>query len=86
MSKALREVQENSVYLARPVKTVGKVTAVTEGVDELCFTATALAKTVLEVEVGEYAVVVKKGYYRAIDNMFHQFTDYTGQGDGPNNY
>ena len=32
--KGFREVQENSVYLARPVKTVGKVT---EGVDELCF-------------------------------------------------
>ena len=55
--KGFREVQENSVYLARLVKTVGKVT---EGVDELCFTATALAKTVLEVR--EYVIVVKKVY------------------------
>ena len=62
--KGFREVQENSVYLARLVKTVGKVT---EGVDELCFTATALAKTVLEVR--EYVSVVKKVYYRAIQGL-----------------
>ena len=75
--EGFREVQENSVYLARPVETVGKVT---ESVDELFFTATALAKTVLEVR--EYVIVVKEVYNRAIDNVFHQFTDYAGQGDG----
>ena len=49
--------------------------------NKLCFTATALAKTVLEV--GEDVIVVEEVYNRAIDNVFHQLTDYTGQGDGP---
>ena len=75
--EGFRKVQENSVYLARLVETVRKVT---ESVNKLCFTATALAKTVLEV--GEDVIVVEEVYNRAIDNVFHQLTDYTGQGDG----
>ena len=38
--KGFRKVQENSVYLARLVKTVRKAT---DSVAKLCFTATALA-------------------------------------------
>ena len=63
--KGFRKVEEDSVYLARVVETVGKVA---ESVDKLGFTATALMKTVLEV--GEDVVVVKEVDYRAIDNVF----------------
>ena len=63
--KGFRKVEEDSVYLARVVETVGKVA---ESVDKLGFTATALTKTVLEVR--EDVVVVKEVDYRAIDNVF----------------
>ena len=66
--------------MARLVKTVRKITD-SVNINKLRFTATALAKTMLEV--GEDVIVVKKVNYRAKDNVFHQFTDYTGQGDEP---
>ena len=63
--ESFRKVKEDSVYLARLVKTDGKVA---DSVDDLCFAATALAKAVLEV--GENGVGVKKVDYGTIDDMF----------------
>ena len=76
--KGFREVQKDGVYLARPVKAVEEVT---EGVQELRFTAPTLSKAVLEV--AENVIVVKMIYDRAIDNMFKKLACNAGERDGP---
>ena len=63
--KSFRKVKEDSVYLARLVETDRKVA---DSINKLGFTATALAKTVLEV--GKNRIGVKKVDYGTIDNMF----------------
>ena len=72
--KGFREVQKDGVYLARPVKAVEEVT---EGVQELRFTAPTLSKAVLEV--AENVIVVKMIYDRAIDNMFKKLACNAGE-------
>ena len=68
------KIQEDGVYLARLVETVGEVT---KCVDELSFAAPALAKAVLEVR--KNVIVVKMVDYGAIDDVFQEFADNTGQ-------
>ena len=72
--KSLREVKKNCVYLARLVEAVRKVT---ESVDELGFTATAATEAVLEVR--EDVIVVEEVDYGAVDNVFQELADDTGE-------